>query len=248
VRSLCSNAGKKKRSFEAPEKAALQIVQSPYWARSGQELDDALSQFLTFADEGKYLFYEYASFFEILTDLIKNELWGETEAQMKVRVIHGCKVAMSRSTIPSSYLDTLEQNCRFSIDPDVNKLIRDEFRRRRVIGEGESIDDYFREIEGPWHIFHPKYGTFEPFSLIDVKQFAKRFVQLNLMGIRCYNAILDQHIRTQNVKDFLGAYSDQYADLKELLTVHAKNETDKLRKLLINTTIKEISKLESVIG
>ena len=176
----------KKRSSEAPEKAALQIVQSTYWARSGQELDDALNQFLIFADEGKYLFYEYASFFEILTDLIKNELWDETEANMKVRVIRGCQVAMSRSTFPSSYLDTLEQNCRFSTDPDVNKLIRDEFKRRRVIGEGESIDDYFREIEGPWHIFHPKYGTFEPFRLIDAEEFARRFVQLNLMGIRCY--------------------------------------------------------------
>jgi hypothetical protein len=167
---------------------------------------------------------------------------------MKVRVIRGCEVAMSRSTIPSSYLDTLEQNCRFSTDPNVNELIRDEFRRRRVIGEGESIDDYFREIEGPWHIFHPKYGTFEPFRLIDAEEFTRRFVQLNLMGIRGYNAILDQHNRKQNVKDFLGAYSEQYAELKTLLISHVKSETDKVRKLLINAKIREISKLVLVIA
>jgi hypothetical protein len=238
----------KKRLSNAPEKRALQIVQSPYWAASDEQLDDAISQFLGFIAEGKYLFYEYASFFEILTGLIKNGLWDETEANMKALILAGFEAAIKRSVIPNSYLDTLEQNCRNSTDPDVNKLIRNEFARRRDIGEGQSIDVYFREIEGPWHIFHPKYAAYEPFKIIDSKSFTDRFVHLNFAGMRQYNAILDQHNRTQNIKDFLGAYADQYAEFRTYLSEYVQNEKGRVKKLLIMTTIEQLSKLEKAIS
>jgi hypothetical protein len=226
------------------QKEALKVLQSLYWAKNDQEINEAITTALTAVDNGDYFFYEYAALSDLLTQARSLGFIKGRQDHLKARIKRGLAASIKKSPVPESYLYLLQQQFYQGKDKDINKIILDEFTRRDQNAGKNSADSFFTDLEGDWANIQQKYSAYEPFKILPPKSVAKKLLACSDHGLRMFNSLLSQHLTVTNIASFLGQYKKQYKDLKDTLAKKSRSEKSGLRKLILDTTIRQLEELD----
>ena len=205
---------------DTPQLRALKAIrQLSYITGSDEEIKKIVDEFVTFTENGDYVFYEYGTFVPILQNWIDAELLSLDMASVKKRIKDGYQKSSIKPFGDISFLrlDTDPMNL-VGNDPDLRPLI--ETRMKEAIAfdgnkEVQRLKDAIRTSSQDFYNSYAFKGTFDALTVVELFDISQESYQAS-DNIRRMLDFAERHWS-----------SSQFAEIEEKLETFLKKIEEK---------------------
>ena len=239
---------KAKQRSEQPATKALRTLQNAYWAKNDQVVQEAKDIVVETISEGRYPFFEYGIYYDMLIGLKANGLIVDDEQSIKKVVMEGCRKAIQE--IGLNDLDILvlvERRLYMGKDEDLNKLILNAIQDLKIKRDKRLIDRFFEDIVGDWNAFLSRFSTFDSFDYLTPVEVLDRLEGLNLDGYRKFTAYLEGLLNIKNLNSFFKNHLPEWDELKALIIEKHDKEESPLKRLVLKASEETLDKFVAQI-